>query len=132
AVISAGDARDEERRHRHLQPAVAGVLAERDAERCGLDPSFELGDPPTLSLRLPVDGVLKPLNELLQMLDARVQRKRFILGGSLSRCRSRHVGGASDLSDPRDQARWLTHCLAPSPDDVTETRAAESGGAPLL
>lgn len=56
-----------------LQPALAGVRTQRDAERAGLYPSLELGDPLAVSLRFSMDRVLKRLYELLHMLESRLQ-----------------------------------------------------------
>ena len=64
---------DEERGQAPLQPAFASVLAQGFSERCRLDLSLELGEPLALSLRLPVHGVLKSLQQLLQVSDALFQ-----------------------------------------------------------
>jgi len=61
---------DEERGQELLQPAFASVLAHGLAKRSRLDPGLELGDPLALSLGLPVHGVLKSLEQVLEVSDA--------------------------------------------------------------
>jgi hypothetical protein len=89
------------------EPAVAGVLTQRLAERRRLEPSLKLGDPFLLSLGLPVHRVLKTLQELLQMRDSiRQESKLRVLQagrrGWLWAC-GRRVCGTTDLPDPSDQ-----------------------------
>jgi hypothetical protein len=99
------------------ESAPAGVLAQRHAERGRLDPTLEHGDPFVLSLRFAMDGILKRLHELLQVLDPRLQRLergRVIFDGNLPPPRGRRFGRAANLPDPRDQPLALvrTHFVA--------------------
>jgi hypothetical protein len=79
-----------------------------------------------------MDGVLKRLDEVLQVLDARLQGLkpgRVISRSSRSRRRWRRIGRAADLTDPRNQPFSLAHRLTAS--NVWEaTCAADSAGAP--
>lgn len=52
-----------------LQPAVAGVLAQRDRESGRFGSRLQLGDPLALPRRLSMHGVLETLEQCLQVRD---------------------------------------------------------------
>ena len=101
-----------------LEPALASVPAQRDGESGGIDPSLELGKPLAPPLRLSVDGVLEPLDDLLQMRNPRFQglqpgRIRILVGdrrGFFGR-----GGRATYLPDSRDQSLPISACAHRTP-----------------
>ena len=85
----ARDAGDEERGLAQLQPALASALAQSPANRCGLDPILELGDPLALPRRLAVHRVLERLEQLLDVGDPGFQRLDDALFGLVRRSHRR-------------------------------------------
>jgi hypothetical protein len=55
----------------------SGVVAQGLAKRRRFDPCLELSDPLALSLRLTVHGILKPLEELLQVRQPGLKRSNL-------------------------------------------------------
>jgi hypothetical protein len=126
-VRVSADAGDEECAHGRLsQPAIARILGERRTHRRGLDLSLKIGDHPCVSLRFPVHGILKTLDQPLQVRDACLERREradvriagagvlsipglSIPGLSISGLSISGLWHAAHLADPRDQAFAIAH-----------------------
>ena len=108
----ACDPSDEERSHPPLEPALAGVLAQGPAELGRVNPHLQRTDPFAQSRQLAVNGILKALDERLQMRDPRLERAQLILPGTARRdapALIRIHEGATELPDPGDQALTFAH-----------------------
>jgi hypothetical protein len=90
---------------------MARMLGESGTHRCGLDLSLKIGDQLCVSLRFPVHGILKALDQPLQVRDPRLQRREganlWIAGVGVLSIPGR--GHAAHLADPRDQAFAIAH-----------------------
>lgn len=89
-----------------LEPPVAGILGEGSAHRSRLDLALEVGDQLAVALRFTMHGVLEPLNQPFEVLDAFFERFEPIWLW-IARAAARSIPGcgqSADLADPGNQS----------------------------
>jgi hypothetical protein len=100
-----------------LQPALARVVAQRSAQRRGLDPRLDVAEPLAEAGRLAVNRILQPLDELLEVADPGLERPELSLAGA-DGGRLRGLiglrGTATNLPDPPYQTFALVHVSPPA------------------
>jgi hypothetical protein len=117
-----------------LQAAVASVVAQRPAQRRRFDPRLDLADPPFEARRLPMNGILQSLDELLQMHDAGLERPDLSLINA-GRGRRRWLGrlgrSTTNLADAPDQPLTVAH-TSPASSSTYRGRARRVAAAFLV
>ena len=88
------------------KPALAGVTAQFDGERPGLEPGVKLGDTSVQPKRLTMHRVLKPLQQTFQVGDSPFQGRKpgSVLVAEIARRALIGSGGTTHLPDPGDEA----------------------------